>query len=182
LKIPYIALLRGINVSGKKPIKMEALRLAIAELPLENISTYIQSGNVIFKSEEEDKRKLEKQIADKVFARFGFDISVFVFEPSELRNAVGQNPYKAKTTVDSVQPYVGFMSDIPNSTAVSLLRKTDFKGDEFVVTGKTIFLWYAQSAGDTKLTNALIEKKFGLRSTFRNWKTINKLIELSNGL
>jgi uncharacterized protein (DUF1697 family) len=178
----YIALLRGINVSGQKPIKMEALRAAIAELQLQNISTYIQSGNVIFESEEKDKRKLEKQIADKVFARFGFEVSVFVFEPADLEQAIAENPFYARTTPDSVQPYVGFMSDIPNSTTVNFLKTVDFKGDEFTVVGKTIFFWYAKSAGDTKLTNALIEKKFGVRSTSRNWKTINKLIELSKEL
>lgn len=176
----YIALLRGINVSGQKLIKMEALRVALQELPLQNISTYIQSGNILFSAAKDNPRIYEQQISDKIMERFGFEVSVIVLTPAELETTVSENPFFSKTTEDSTQPYVGFFSAMPDKADVEALKSMDFKGDEFVVIGKRIYLWYAESAGATKLSNALIEKKLRVTSTARNWKTVKKLIALSN--
>ena len=175
----HIALLRGINVSGQKLIKMEALRKALEELGLKHVSTYIQSGNVIFDSEQSDVQILQESIAGKIAQVFGFDVSVIVLTPAELENAVSGNPFSARTTDDSVQPYIGFLSANPADEDHDVLKAIDFNGDEFFVVGRRIYLWYADSAANTKLTNALIERKLKVVSTARNWKTVRKLIALS---
>ncbi|WP_290839384.1 DUF1697 domain-containing protein [Flavobacterium sp.] len=175
----YIALLRGINVSGHHVIKMEALRPALVELGLSNVSTYIQSGNILFESDD-SPAKLEMIIKNKIFQKFGFDVATFVLTPDELKTALADNPFAAKTPEDSVQPYVGFMSAIPDVTNVAVMKSQDFRGDEFHVIDKRIYLWYADSAGNTKLSNAVFEKKLNIKATSRNWKTIKKLIELSS--
>lgn len=175
----YIALLRGINVSGHHVIKMEALRSAMVELGLSNVSTYIQSGNILFENND-DKAKLEMLIKNKIFQKFGFDVATIVLTPDELKITLSDNPFAATTPDDSVQPYVGFMSAIPDVTLVAVLKSQDYRGDKFNVIDKRMYLWYADSAGNTKLSNALIEKKLNVKMTARNWKTVKKLIELSD--
>ena len=173
----YIALLRGINVSGHKIIKMELLRKVLAELHFENVATYIQSGNIIFQSDATDPRQLEKQIALLIYKHFGFDVPVMIVTPESLKKVVANNPYPK--TEDPAQPYVAFLSEIPAPSAIASLKAVDFGKDSFVNIDNTMYLHYADSAGNTKLSNAAIENKLKLKATSRNWKTINKLIELS---
>lgn len=177
----YIALLRGINVSGQKIIKMELLRKALAELNFTNISTYIQSGNILFQSAVSDQQKLEKQIHDVIGKHFGFDVSVIVVTPEDLKSVIVKNPY-AEEDIAEPQPYVAFLSDIPTHENVAVLSAMDFQNDRFQTVGKTMYLHYAEGAGTTKLSNAVIEKKLKLTSTARNWKTVKKLIELAEGI
>lgn len=178
----YIALLRGINVSGHKIIKMELLRKAMADSGFNNVSTYIQSGNILFQSNEKDPLVLEKQIADIIKKHFTFDVPVIVITPDELKAVVHNNPYAEQKIHDSAQPYVAFLSETPAPKAVSLLQSVDFGNDTIAYIGKALYLLYANSAADTKLSNAIIENKLKIRATTRNWKTVCKLIELSQNL
>jgi uncharacterized protein (DUF1697 family) len=177
----YIALLRGINVSGHKIIKMEKLREVLKELELDKISTYIQSGNILFRSNISEEKKLEKMIADLIYKHFGFDVSVVVLTPEDLQTTVNDNPF-AKDTIELPQPYVAFLSTIPAHSDVAVLKATNFQKDRFEVVGKKMYLHYADGAGSTKLSNAIIEKKMKLTATARNWKTVLKLIELADAM
>ncbi|HMI06416.1 MAG TPA: DUF1697 domain-containing protein [Flavobacterium sp.] len=177
----YIALLRGINVSGHKLIKMEKLREVLKELELEHISTYIQSGNVLFQSKISGSKKLEKMISDLIYKHFGFDVAVIVLTPEELKTTVKNNPF-SKENIELPQPYIAFLSTIPVFSDIEVLKATDFQNDRFVVMDNKMYLHYADGAGSTKLSNAIIEKKLKLTSTARNWKTVLKLIELSEAM
>lgn len=178
----YIALLRGINVSGHKIIKMETLRKVLEELNFKNISTYIQSGNILFQSGETSIPKLEKQITELIFKHFSFDVPATVVTPQDLKKIVDDNPYAAQQLDDPAQPYVSFLSEIPSVEKLEQLKAIDFKGDNFINIGKTLYIHYVQSAGDSKLSNVIIENKLKLSSTARNWKTVNKLIELADAI
>ena len=173
----YIALLRGINVSGQKLIKMEQLRKVVGELPISNISTYIQSGNVIFDSSIDNFFQLEQLIASKILHHFGFEVTVIVTNLAELQDIVQQNPY-SQAEVDSVQPYIVLLSQLPNPDAVSTLSAVDFGNDQWMLKGRTLYIFYAEGAGKTKLSNAVIERKLKVKATARNWKTVQKLIGL----
>lgn len=177
----YIALLRGINVSGQKIIKMELLRKALAELDFANVSTYIQSGNILFRSPISDPKKLEKQIHDLIEKRFRFDVSVIVVTPEDLESVIAKNPFAGENIAEP-QPYVAFLSDIPADENIAVLSAMDFQKDRFRPIGRTLYLHYADGAGTTKLSNAVIEKKLQLTSTTRNWKTVKKLIELAENM
>jgi len=177
----YIALLRGINVSGHKLIKMEQLREVLKELDFEHISTYIQSGNVLFQSKIEEPKKIEKMMADLIYKHFGFDVSIVVITPEELKSVYRKNPF-AKENIAEPQPYVAFLSAPPAVSDVNVLKATNFQNDRFVIVDQAMYLHYADSAGNTKLSNAVIEKKLKLTATSRNWKTIKKLIELSEAI
>lgn len=175
----YIALLRGINVSGQKIIKMETLRKVLSEAGFENIRTYIQSGNIIFESKSSDIQKLEKQITDTIETHFGFVVPIIIITPEELKTVIEKNPYAKKNLEDATQPYVSFLSEIPKKEHLDTFKTIDFKGDQFVNIDKTLYLWYDHSAGNSKLSNAIIENKLKLHSTARNWKTVLKLYELA---
>jgi len=175
----HIALLRGINVSGHKIIKMELLRKILGELDFQNIRTYIQSGNIIFESHLSDVARLEQQIAAKIEEHFSFTVPVTVVTPDELLGIINKNPYAKESLSDATQPYVSFLSEIPKNEQLDVLKTIDFNGDQFIGIDKTLYLWYANSAGNSKLSNAIIESKLKLRSTARNWKTVLKLYELA---
>ncbi|NHM06926.1 DUF1697 domain-containing protein [Flavobacterium sp. CYK-4] len=175
----YIALLRGINVSGQKIIKMELLRKVLAELDFVNISTYIQSGNIIFETAIGNSAILEKQISEKIEQHFGFVVPVRMTTLDELKTIVDQNPFVAENLADPTQPYVAFLSGEPAAADLAQLGQIDFQGDRFISKNRVLYLWYARSAADTKLSNAVIEKKLQLSATSRNWKTVLKLIALA---
>ncbi len=174
----YIALLRGINVSGQKLIKMETLREALAKLPITNITTYIQSGNILFESEIQDVSTLQSSIASIINSDFGFDVPVTVITPKLLREVIDNNPYREKSLADPTQPYVSFLSELPASSALEEFRKIDFGNDTWINYNRWLYITY-ESAARTKLSNAVIERKLSVSSTARNWKTVQKLLELS---
>jgi len=177
----YIALLRGINVSGHHLIKMEKLREVLAELDFEQVSTYIQSGNILFQSTISDTKKLEKMISDLIYKHFGFDVSVIVVTPEDLKITVKNNPF-AKENIELPQPYVSFLSTAPARSDLEMFKAINFQKDRWIVVDKNMYLHYADGAGSTKLSNAVIEKKLKLISTARNWKTVHKLIELGDAM
>ncbi|HEX8562156.1 MAG TPA: DUF1697 domain-containing protein [Flavobacterium sp.] len=173
----YIALLRGINVSGQKLIKMEALRKALEQLPFTNVSTYIQSGNILFESEEQNIGALQQLISTSIKDNFNFDVATIVITPRCLQSIIENRPIDS--TADPAQPYVAFLSDIPAQSDSLAFMNADFGGDTFLMQGRHMYIYYANSAGKTKLTNAVIEKKLKARSTARNWKTVKALFELA---
>lgn len=176
----YIALLRGINVSGQKLIKMERLCESVSRLGFEDVSTYIQSGNILFSFADTEIANICDLLSGMILSDFGFDVGVIVIEPGELEKTIADNPFSNRTPENSTQPYVGFLSEIPSSENVKSLEDVDFGNDEFHIIGKRIYIWYADSAGKTKLSNAVIERKLKVVSTARNWKTVQKLRELSS--
>ena len=175
----YIALLRGINVSGHKIIKMERLREGLSELDFQNISTYIQSGNIIFESSITDIAVLELQISQKIMAHFGFEVPVRITTLSELKKIVAENPYRKENLENPTQPYVAFLSEVPLESNFVNLKAMDFGNDQFIHKNKVLYLWYADSPANTKLSNVSIEGKLKLKATSRNWKTVLKLIALA---
>ena len=173
----YIALLRGINVSGHKIIKMQLLRDVLLQIGFHNVSTYIQSGNVIFQTNLLDKKIIENEIASCIQKHFGHEVPVIVITPEELKSVIERNPHHQES-LDPAQPYVAFLSEKPSPLLLKTLQKMDFKGDTFVNQDATLYLHYAQSAADTKLTNAVIERMLQIKSTTRNWKTVLQLMIL----
>lgn len=175
----YIALLRGINVSGQKLIKMEALRKSLERLRFEKVSTYIQSGNILFESSGSDVAVLQSQIKELIQTDFGFDVPVVIITLKELLDVVSSNPYANSVLSDPAQPYVSFLSAEPSKEALSLLQEIDFGKDEFTSHKRWLYILYA-SAASTKLSNSFIERKLNVTATSRNWKTVTKLIALSS--
>ncbi|MCF6167572.1 DUF1697 domain-containing protein [Lutibacter sp.] len=177
----YIALLRGINVSGHNIIKMDALKLSFIQLGFNEVVTYIQSGNVIFISEENNTSKIETTIIKAIKTKFGYDIKALVITKKELEITFNSNPFIKIHDVDVTKLCVTFLRNNPTLENVPQIEKLIANAnDEFKITKKSIYLHCPTGFAKTKLTNNLFERKLKTDATPRNWRTITKLLELSN--
>ncbi len=172
-----IAILRGINVGGKRIILMSDLKSLCAELGLEEVRTYIQSGNIIFKSTVKNS-DLETKIEKSIKAKFGFDVPVIIRTSQELETAADKNPfYKPNSDINKL--HLTLLKEKPATENIKQTEMYDYKPDKFVIDDKDIFIFCDGQYHQSKLTNNFFEKKLNVGATTRNWKTVLKLIELS---
>ncbi|MXN90553.1 DUF1697 domain-containing protein [Flavobacterium sp. Sd200] len=176
----YLALFRGINVSGHNIIKMDALKKLMHAEGYKNVETYIQSGNVVFESEETSKPKIAKDLEMLMYKEYGHNVGIFVFEEAEVAKAIANNPYtSAEPEPSGIKKFhVAFLTGEPTVQGMDQMKKYNRSDDEFKTIGAVLYLKLAQSAADSKLTNAFIESKLGLKSTVRNWNTTLKMLEM----
>jgi uncharacterized protein (DUF1697 family) len=173
----FVALLRGINVSGQKKINMSDLKSLFEEIGFRNVETYIQSGNVIFSSNEKSGEKLKSKISSGIKKRFGFDVQVFILTPEEIEYTLKNNPFiKQKKEIERL--YVTFLSNAPSKENIQKLNSIDYSPEEYIIDEKLIYLFLPNGAGNAKLSNNLFEHKLKLNGTTRNWKTVKTLFEL----
>lgn len=176
----YISLLRGINVSGKNIIKMNALCAMFESLKFLNVKTYIQSGNIVFMYKETTTHDLEKKISAQIKKEFGFEVPVMVKESEELNAIFTQNPFINKRDEDIAKLHVTFLSQEPNKITIDKIMEGNYADDEFMINGKVVYLFCPNGYGNTKLTNTFFENKFKATATTRNWKTITELVTISD--
>jgi uncharacterized protein (DUF1697 family) len=176
--ITYISILRGINVGGHKKIKMDALRQLYSSQAYESVQSYIQSGNVIFRTNETDTKTLASTLSTKIQEAFGFDVPVLVLTAQELKCAIDDNPYLDDSTKDPASLHLTFLSTLPDKALVEKLP-INFTPDEFCIIGKVIYIHCPNGYGNTKLTNTFFENKLKLSATCRNLKTCTELAALS---
>lgn len=175
----YISLLRGINVSGQKLMKMDALKKLYCSLGFEDVLTYVQSGNVIFRSENQSFKLLEELLSDKIKDEFGYEVYVFVMNVEQLHEIIKQNTLAYSAANDITSLYVTFLSqafDIRGKRAVEIKKQ---ESEDIVFGHKVVYIYCPDGYGRTKLTNKLIESKLNVIATTRNWKTVNALLELA---
>lgn len=175
----YIALLRGINVSGQKKILMKDLQKLYEDLSFTNVVTYIQSGNVIFDSKEKSKEKIKTKIEKAIEKMYGFDVIVFVCEPDFINKAIAKNPYVKRKDFDPKKMYVSILSGEPEKSKIQELEKVKSGDDEFTIIKDVIYLYLVGGAGKTKFSNTIIENKLKLDATTRNWNSINEIYQIT---
>ncbi len=175
----YISILRGINVSGQRIIKMEALRALYAELGFENVQSLIQSGNVIFKHGGAKRAVLEHQIATGIQREFGFEVPVMVMEIEALKNIVENNPFSKDNQKNINYLHVTFLSAEPEKGKFDKMMEATYQDDEIRLIDGTIYLYCPNGYGKTRLNNGFLESKLGVTATTRNWKTTNQLLTLA---
>ena len=172
----YIALLRGINVSGHNMIKMDELKGVLGELDFTGIRTYIQSGNIVFGSNSDDPAALAAGIAGKIRERFGFEVPVVIRTLQELDVISKSNPFLRDGNLDAGKMHVTFLSELPDPGRTEKIMEYNFPPDEFAINGKEIYLYCPDGYGRTKLTPQFFESKLKVSTTTRNWKTILTLL------
>lgn len=172
----HIALLRGINVSGQKIIKMAELRASLAKLGYQSIQTYIQSGNILFQAEGKRATTLQSEIKELIKQDFGFDVPIVMTTAEKLKSAVAQNPFADK---DLSRVYLTLLEQEPEGEHIDHLKTFNYTPEEYVLEGKVVYLFSPIPYGNAKLSNNLFEKKLKVKATTRNWKTVNKLIDLA---
>jgi uncharacterized protein (DUF1697 family) len=176
----YISLLRGINVSGHKMIKMEDLINLYKSLKFENVRTYVQSGNVIFNTSARDQEKILKKLETNIESRFGFPVKVIIRTHGELYQVIKKNPFIKRTGIDISKLYISFLSDKPAAGLIKDIKLNKNETEEYQIIGKEVYLYLPEGYGNTKLQIGIFEKKLNVIATARNWKTVNTLYEFSN--
>lgn len=173
----YIALLRGINVSGKNSLKMAVLKQLATDLNLVNVQTYIQSGNLIFQSEELDPTLLSQQIHQAIFMELGLTIPILTFTVDSFKTILNQNPFSQ--TEEQEQLYLTFFEAIPHSPNLEAIQAKKATEELLHYSDSVLYLVAALGYGKTKLSNTFLEKKLHVSATTRNYKTCLKLLELA---
>lgn len=172
----YVALLRGVNVGGHRRVPMAALRALLEALRHTDVTTYLQSGNAVFRSDEPDTEQLGEQIAAAVREQLAVDAAVLVRSAAELAVVVAANPWPHRAA-EPTKLHVAYLSAVP--AVVGDVSR--FAPDEVAVVGRAAYLWYAQGAGRSRLDLHAVERALGVTATARNWTTATRLAELTRG-
>jgi uncharacterized protein (DUF1697 family) len=173
----YIAFLRGINVGGKNKIKMETLREACAALGFENVRTYINSGNIIFETAEADDKKIAAAIERAIENEFGLNIRTMVRSTSEIEGIVKNNPFDGQFENDK-DLHVFFLDEELPGEKRELLLSNNSEKETYFVRGREIFCLLRVGVLDSLMGKDYIGKKLKVAATARNWRTVNKVLEL----
>ena len=170
----HISILRGINVSGQKKIKMADLKALYEQLGFKNVQTYIQSGNVVFERDETNPKKLEQLIFDGIKKQYGFEVPNLILSPTEVEDALNKNPFK-----DIDKMYFTFLADIPTKENIEKLYTYNFEEEYYELIGKVVYFHCPNGAGRAKMSNNFFESKLKVMATSRNLNTTKKLLEMA---
>jgi uncharacterized protein (DUF1697 family) len=175
-----ISMLRGINVSGQKRVPMSELKKVYADLNFCNITTYINSGNVVFSSSISDPKELSEKIERLIFEKFGFKVPVTIRTAEEMLSVIKNNPFLEESSIEIEKLHVTFLSGVPDNDGIIKIMEYDYKPDRFIIKHKEVFLYCPDGYGNTKFTNSFFENKLKLKATTRNWKTVNELAAIAS--
>lgn len=176
--ITYIALLRGINVSGQKIIKMDSLRSMFESMGFHRVRTYIQSGNVIFEADENDVAKLIQAIETEITRVFGFEVVVMMRRAEELEAVVKENPFADIQLSEGEKIYVSFLSEEPEAEAVEQLLTYTSDVDEYRLMSREVYILCRKNYGKSLFSNNFLEKKLRVSTTTRNLDSVNTIAEI----
>lgn len=178
----YVALLRGINVSGHNMIKMADLKVVLDKMGLYDVNTYLQSGNVVFSSDIESCSKLETAIADAIHKSFGFDIKVKVIEKEPFQEVFLNNPFTKDTEIDTKQLYYIHLMGKPDLTVFKELKNDEKIPEKMSLEGAVIYVQYVNGYGRSKLHGNIFERKLKVSATARNHNTMKSLSKMLDSL
>jgi uncharacterized protein (DUF1697 family) len=161
---------------------MAALRAMFEEMNYGDVVTYIQSGNVIFKTAKAtDDKALAKTIEEAIHKTFQSVVPVIIRSLLEMEHAIALNPMVAEKDIDKEKLHITFLAEHPLPANLALIKQYDYTPDKFIILQKEVYLYCPNGYGNTKLNNNFFENKLKVRATTRNWKTVNKLVELAKG-
>jgi uncharacterized protein (DUF1697 family) len=177
-----VSMLRGVNVGGHNIIKMEALRAVYESLGLLNVQTHIQSGNVLFKTKDQDLDRLTKRIQDAIEKTFGFRPGVVLRTTSDLRDIIARNPFHGRPGIDPRKLLISFLAAQPDAESQAKALALNVAPEELRIDGRELFIYYANGIARPKLSMPQVERALKTTGTARNWNTVTKLLELAEKL
>jgi len=175
-----ISMLRGVNVGGHNLIKMDPLRALYESLGLQDPATYVQSGNVIFKTKERDVARLAPRIQNEIERRFGFRPGVILRTSSDLRDVIKKNPF-AHRDLDPSKLLVTFLATDPAPDARKALLRIKPDPEELRIAGRELYIYFPNGIGRSKLP-PLLDRTLKNSSTARNWNTVTRLLAMAEKL
>lgn len=172
----YVAFLRGINVSGKNMIKMDALKEMFGAMGFDKVATYIQSGNVVFDTAEKDTEALRHKIEKHLHQSLGYEVPTIVRSQAEIADVIKASPFDQDAEKDR-KLYITFLAGKPDADKAAALEALSTEKEVMQVLDREVY-FLTPAYGETKFSNAFMEKKLGVPATTRNWATVNKVMEI----
>jgi uncharacterized protein (DUF1697 family) len=177
-----ISMLRGVNVGGHNKIKMDALRSLYLSLKFKNPQTFIQSGNVIFHTQDKDLTLLSKRIQDAIHRKFGFRPDVLLRTLAELRDVIANTPFPSSRNLDPGKILIVFLADKPGAQSCTDLLEIKCHPEELHIRGRELYIYFPNGMARPKLAWPLIEKTLKVSGTGRNWGSVTKLLQLAESI
>ncbi|MGW7425556.1 DUF1697 domain-containing protein [Streptomyces sp. NPDC054813] len=176
----YAALLRGINVGGRKRLPMAELRALMTGLGYASVQTYLQSGQAVFADVRGDTESLAAELAGAIEERFGFPVDILVRDHAYLKATAGACPFPA-AELEARQLHVTYFSAPVAPERFADLDPAAHLPEEFRLGDRALYLYAPDGLGRSKLAEALSRPRInkGLIATTRNWNTVVKLVELT---
>jgi len=162
-------------------IKMDALRTLYESLGVRDPQTFIQSGNVIFRTEERDLLRLARRIEDAIERRFGFRPDVIVRTASELRGVIARNPFAKRRGLDPRKLLVTFLASDPGPEARDKVLSIKADPEELRIDGRELYIYFPHGMGRSKLPPVLA-RTLKTPATGRNWNSVTRMLEMAEGL
>jgi uncharacterized protein (DUF1697 family) len=175
-------MLRGVNVGAHNRIKMDALRELCGSLDLREARTYVQSGNVVFRTKERNLRTLAKKIHSGIETTFGFRPEVILRTAPEMRDVIARNPFKDMKDIEPGKLLVDFLSTEPDPEACTRVRAIKTDPEKLHIEGREMYIYFPNGAGRSKLSWPALEKILKTPGTARNWNSVTKLLAMAEEL
>jgi len=177
-----ISLLRGVNIGGHHKIKMDALRNLYERLGFPGAQTYLQSGNVVFRTKAGDASKLAKRIEDAIEKSFGFRPAVVHRTTPDLREVISRNPFATRRGIDPKKLAVMFLKDTPSAECLQNALKIQTAPEELRIDGSVAYVYFPNGMGRPKMSWPAIERALKTPATGRNWNTVTQLFALAQAM
>jgi uncharacterized protein (DUF1697 family) len=174
-----ISMLRGVNVGGHNLVKMDALRALYHSLKLRDPQTYVQSGNILFHTDERDTEALAARIQKGIERKHGFRPSVIVRTTAELRAAIAANPFAARKEIDPRKLLVYFLTHDPGREVRQKVLAINIDPEELHMRGRELYIYFPNGVARPKLSWSVLDRTLGAPGTARNWNSVTKMLEMA---
>jgi len=177
-----VSLLHKVNVGGRNLLSMQALRAVYESLGFEDVRSYVQSGNLVFRIRARDSSRLGVLIENAIEQSFGMRPTVVLRTASEMRDVVRANPFADRPGMEPAKLAVMFLAGEPGEDTRGRLRQLKTEPEELIAGRRELYIYYPDGMGRSKLTGTVFERILGVRMTGRNWNSVTKLLETAEEL
>ncbi|MGA7239400.1 MAG: DUF1697 domain-containing protein [Bryobacteraceae bacterium] len=178
----YIALLRGVNLLSHNRIKMDVLRSVCESIKLRDVQTYIQSGNIVFRTKETNTAKLTARIERAIEAEFGCRPAVILRTTSQWKDAIARNPFASRSGIEPNKLLVHFLAGDPGDEAREKVRAIPPAAEELHIFERELYIHFPNGMARPKLSMPAIERALKVTGSGRNWNSVMKLLEMAERL
>jgi uncharacterized protein (DUF1697 family) len=173
----HVALMRGINVTGKNKLAMRDLAAIFEAAGCADVRTYIQSGNVVYRTGAANAKRVPALVTAAIARDFGYRVPVVARTAAEFAAALTANPFLKRST-DPTTLYVAFLAAVPTPAQAAALDPERSPADRFALVGRDLYVYLPNGVAGSKLTNDYLDRRLGTVSTVRNWNTVGKIAAL----
>jgi uncharacterized protein (DUF1697 family) len=177
-----VSMLRSVNLAKHNRVRMDALKVLYASLGFEEPRTFIQSGNVVFRTREKNLERVRERIESGIEREFGFRTPVILRTTAELREALAKNPFARRPGLEPNKLLFTFLASDPGEEAREAVRRLPCEPEELHIEGRELYIYYTNGMARPKVSLAAIEKRLKVPGTGRNWNSVRKLLEIAEQL